>query len=170
MTTIIEKIEIARPPHDVYHRLIEEGIAQNRPGRLFENVLGLVSFEVEPPGRLEVGSRVTETIRTLIGYEEVLVLRIVELKPGAKYRARLISARRLNRFDKTFLFEPSEVGTSLTMIIDYGLSGIFGRSLQWLIANRTVHRVWSTALARLKADLEAPHREGGGPGSPSVPQ
>jgi hypothetical protein len=156
MAKVVEVIEIDRPPEVVYRALIVDAIGRNRGSHLFRGVLGQLSFELLTPEEISVGSRIKETIRTLGGYETVLIVEVTELVPGAKYGSKLTSSRRLKKLDKVFLFEPINAsGTRVTMSVNYGITGIFARGLELMIANRAVHQVWRTALTRLKSELEA---------------
>jgi hypothetical protein len=155
MGTFADSIEIARPPRDVWRFVIEEGIGDNQAPRLFEGVEGPLAFEVLPPGRIELGARVRERVRTLNGKEESVVLEVVELEEGAVYRARLLEkGAGLSRLDEAFRFEHVDGGTRFTAHFDYRIQGLLAPLLDRLV-RRWLGRIWGVAMGRIKAEVES---------------
>jgi hypothetical protein len=151
---IVESVDIARPPIEVWRFVIEEGIGDNQGPRVFKDAGGPLEYQVLPPGRLELGARVKERVLAVDGKEDSFTLEVVEFDPGALYRARLVEAARLRHLDETFHFAPIQGGTQLTVRFEYRIAGLVGPLLERLLANRTLGRMWRTALGRIKTEVE----------------
>jgi Polyketide cyclase / dehydrase and lipid transport len=152
--TIVESVEIARPPRDVWQFVVIEGIGENQGPRVFADVGGPLEYAVLPPGRLERGARVRERVLGVDGKEDTFTLEVVEFEPAVTYRARLAERSRLSRLDERFELEPVPGGTRLTVRFDYRIAGAIGPLLERLLATRRLRGMWRAALERIKAELE----------------
>ena len=154
MGTVVESVDIARPPDEVWRFVVDEGIGHNQGPRVFADVGGPLEYTVLPPGRLERGARVRERVLGVDGKEDTFTLEVVAFEPVATYRARLAAPSRLSRLDERFDLASIEGGTRLAVRFDYRIAGAAGPLLERLVATRKLRRMWRAALGRIKAELE----------------
>jgi uncharacterized protein YndB with AHSA1/START domain len=144
MTSIIESVEIARPPEDVFAYLDK----LDRHGEWQEEI---VSAKVDTEGPVRVGTRVTE-VRKVPGGKRPITYEITAHDPP-----RTSSFRGTNgpiRVVGTVTVEPAGEGRSrVTIDLDFEGHG-FGKVLVPLVRRDARKRVPANQ-AKLKARLEA---------------
>lgn len=143
MAAIIESVEIARSPEDVFDYVADLG----RHGEWQEQI---VSVRVDTDGPTRVGSRATETRRVPGGPRE-FTYEMTELE-----RPRKASFRGLNgpvRPFGTVTIDPIDSGSRVTLQLDFEGHGI-GKLLAPL-ARRDARKQVPLDQARLKSRLEA---------------
>jgi uncharacterized protein YndB with AHSA1/START domain len=146
MAAIVESIEIARRPEDVFAYLMD-------PSRMPEWQESAVSVRQEGEGPPQVGSRVAVT-RRMGNQERTMTSELVEVDPPRKWAARGIDGPVRGMFTGTV--EPLEGGdrSRATISLDFEGHGI-GKLLVPLVVRRQVRAELPKNMQTLKQRLES---------------
>ena len=160
MAPIVESIEIARSPDDVFAYMTD-------PSHLPEWQEGLVSVRPEGEAAVTVGSRFVQ-VRKVGGRERTMTMETTELSPPKSFRARGLDGPVRGLVHGTV--EPVDDGTHsrATIELDFEGHGI-GTLLVPLVVRRQAKAEMVQSMRKLKEVLERetspPRRDYGAVGS-----
>jgi uncharacterized protein YndB with AHSA1/START domain len=146
MAAIVESIEIARPPEDVFAYLTD-------PSHMPEWQESAVRVQREGEARLAVGSRVAVTRRVGRG-ERTMTSELTEVNPPKSFAVRGIDGPIRGNVVTTV--EPTEGGerSRVTISLDFEGHGI-GKVLVPLVVRRQVQAEMPMNMQKLKERLES---------------
>lgn len=146
MAAIVESIEIARPPEDVFPYVTD-------PTRLAEWQESVVSTRLEGGGPLAVGTRVTVT-RRIGRSERAMTSELTELNPPRSWAVRGIDGPIRGNVRGTI--EPLDDGARSRVTIELDLEGHgIGKLLVPLVVRRQAQKELPKNQQNLKERLES---------------
>lgn len=146
MAAIVESIEIARPPEDVFPYVTD-------PSRLAEWQESVVSTRLEGGGPQAVGSRVT-VIRRIGRSERTMTVELTELNPPRSWAVRGIDGPIRGNVKGTI--DPLDDGARSRVTIELDLEGHgIGKLLVPLVVRRQAQKELPKNQQNLKERLES---------------
>jgi uncharacterized protein YndB with AHSA1/START domain len=146
MAPIVESVEIARPPEDVFRYVTD-------PDHLREWQSSVVDVKKEEAGPVHPGSRVVVT-RQLKGRTQPMTMQVAELEPPRHWVIRGLDSPIRGSVDGTV--EPVGEGdrSRVTIKLDFEGRGI-GKVLVPLVVRRMAAKEMPQNMQRLKQRLES---------------
>jgi uncharacterized protein YndB with AHSA1/START domain len=146
VAAIVESVEIARRPEDVFEYVTD-------PARLSEWQESLVSARLEGEGPVALGSRMA-TVRHVGGQDRPMTMEMTEFSPPTSWTARGVDGPVRATVNGTVEPLGGDEGTRVTLELDFEGHGI-GVLLVPLVVRRQAQAELPRATRKLKELLES---------------